>query len=158
MSDDAPIAYIARSREYYAAQGFEKPYQWYEADHIPFTRLEKPLGECKATIVTTAMPDDSYQEEHRRLHIGKLDDPPKTFFTGELFWDRDATHTGDRETYFPIKQLRTRVANHEIGALAEHFYCVPTIYSHRRTLNRDAPKIVEQCLADGVDIAFLVPL
>ena len=158
MSDDAPIAYIERSRAYYTAQGFEKPYEWYKAEQIPFTKLAKPLKECTATIVTTAMPDDSYTKEHRRLHIGKLANPPQTFFTGELFWDRDATHTDDRETYFPINQLQARIANREIGALAEHYYCVPTIYSHRRTLNRDAPKIVEQCLSDGVDIALLVPL
>ena len=158
MSSDQPISYIDRSRAYYEAQGFEKPYQWYEAEHIPFTKLTKPLADCKATIVTTTMPNDSFTDEHRRLHIGKLREAPAAFFTGGLFWDRDATHTDDRETYFPIEQLQVRVADGEVGSLAEHYYCVPTIYSHRRTQNRDAPEIVEQCLADGVDIALLVPL
>ena len=158
MSDNAPIAYIERSKAYYEAQGFDKPYQWFESEDIPFAKLTKPLADCTVTIVTTAMPDESYIDEHRRLHIGKMNTPPEKFFTGGLFWDRDATHTNARETSFPLKQLQNRIDAGDLGRLAEHFYCVPTIYSHRRTLNRDAPKIVEQCLTDEVDVALLVPL
>ena len=158
MPDQPPVEYIERSRAYYEAQGFEKPYEWFKAKDIPFTKLSKPLNECRAAIVTTAMPDDRFTDEHRRLYVGKLNEPPSQFFTGGLFWDRDATHTDDRETYFPIKQLQARLNNGEIGALAKHYYCVPTIYSHHRTAVRDAPKIVEQCLSDEVDIALLIPL
>lgn len=158
MINNSPIAYIDRSRAYYEAQGYPKPYRWSAAEHVPFHRLTKPLADCKATIITTAMPDDSYQDEHRRLHVGKFSEAPANFYTGGLFWDRDATHTDDRETYFPIKQLTARVASGEIGSIAEHFYCVPTIYSYSRTQRRDAPAIAQQCQQEQVDIALLVPL
>jgi hypothetical protein len=49
--------YIIRTRDYYRAQGFEKDYVWAQNDDIPFTRLNKPLGECKVGIVTTAVTD-----------------------------------------------------------------------------------------------------
>ena len=158
MSNDPPVQYIDRSRAYYEAQGYPKPYRWSQADETPFHPLSKPLSECKATIITTAMPDDSYEDEHRRLHVGRFSETPEKFYTGGLFWDRDATHTDDRETYFPIKQLQARVAAGEVGSIAEHYYCVPTIYSYSRTQRRDAPAIAEQCLAEMVDIALLVPL
>ncbi|MGR8950215.1 MAG: hypothetical protein ACU84Q_19395 [Gammaproteobacteria bacterium] len=158
MPDDTPIQYIERSRAYYEAQGYPKPYQWSKADGIPFRQPAKPLSASKATIITTAMPDDSYADEHRRLYVGKFSETPEAFFTGGLFWDRDATHTDDRETYFPVKQLQARITSGEIGSLAEHYYCVPTIYSYSRTQTRDAPAIAKQCLSDGVDIAFLIPL
>jgi len=158
MSSDNTIPYIERSKKYYEAQGFHKPYAWSHSTETPFTRLKKPLPESKVTIVTTTMPDDSYVDEQRRLAVGDLKNPPEKFFTDGLFWDRDATHTDDRETYFPINELNRRVAAGELGDLAEHYYCVPTIYSHRRTAARDAPKIVQSCLKDKVDVALLVPL
>ena len=158
MIKDSPIAYIERSRAYYEAQGYPKPYRWSAAQDIPFHALTKPLSECKATIITTAMPDDSYQDEHRRLYVGKFREAPENFYTGGLFWDRDATHTDDRETYFPIKQLTAHVTSGEIGSIAEHYYCVPTIYSYSRTQRRDAPAIAKQCQEEQVDIALLVPL
>ncbi|MEM7466539.1 MAG: hypothetical protein AAF387_06595 [Pseudomonadota bacterium] len=158
MSDSNFVRYINRSREYYEAQGFDKPYRWFEAEGVPFTPLSKPLANCRATIVTTAMPDNTYTPETRRLHIGQIASAPENFSTEYLFWDRDATNTDDRETYFPLKQLEKSVNNTEIGSIAEHYYCVPTNYSYRETINRDAPNIVEQCIKDKVDVALLVPL
>lgn len=158
MTNNDPIRYIERSRKYYEAQGFEKPYQWHHEDTIPFTPLEKPLSESTVTIVTTTMPDASYHDENRRLYIGDLTQPPKSFYTDGLFWDRDATHTDDRESYFPINEINRRISAGEIGRLAKNFYSVPTIYSHGRTLDRDAPAVVKSCVENKVDIALMVPL
>jgi hypothetical protein len=36
------VSYIDRSREYYAAQGYTKPYEWPHYDGVPFTPLKKP--------------------------------------------------------------------------------------------------------------------
>lgn len=153
-----PVGYMERSRIYYAAQGYETAYEWSHYDDIPFTRLNKPLAECSATIVTTAMPDPSYADERRRLFVGDLGNPPGALHTGGLFWDKDATHTDDINSYFPAAELARRIAAGQVGSLSPHFYCLPTIYSQRRTLERDAPEIVESCLDDGVDFALLVPL
>lgn len=38
------LSYIDLSREYYAAQGYTKPYVWSYHQDAPFTKLEKPLS------------------------------------------------------------------------------------------------------------------
>ena len=55
-SQDAPIPYMRRTREYYAALGYHPPYEWAHYAEVPWTRLRKPLQECRLTIVTTAAP------------------------------------------------------------------------------------------------------
>ena len=59
--DDAPIPYIARTREYYQAIGYATPYRWAHYVDAPFQPLRKPLGESRVTIVTTAAPFDARQ-------------------------------------------------------------------------------------------------
>ena len=48
------IPYIERTHEYYRSQGYEKTYNYAHNEDIPFTPLEKPLSECRVTLVTTA--------------------------------------------------------------------------------------------------------
>ena len=79
MPNNDPIPYIERSRKYYEAQGFSKPYEWNKADRVPFTPLKKALAESTVTIVTTTMPDSSYNNENRRLYTGNLKQPPESF-------------------------------------------------------------------------------
>ena len=52
MSDH--VKYIAKTRDYYLSQGYAKPYEWARFDDVPFTPLEKPLSECRATLVSTS--------------------------------------------------------------------------------------------------------
>ena len=53
---DAPIAYLARVRDYYQALGYGAPYQWAHYAEVPFRRLTRPLSACRVAIVTTAAP------------------------------------------------------------------------------------------------------
>ena len=39
--DDAPIPYMARTREYYAAIGYTTPYRWAHYVEAPFAPLTK---------------------------------------------------------------------------------------------------------------------
>jgi len=158
MSQDTSVRYIDKSREYYAAHGYDRPYKWAHYDDIPFTPLPKSLADCKVTIITTAMPDANYVNEHRRLAVGDLHAPPAEFFTGELAWDEEATHTRDRESYFPLLELERRITAGELGELAPHHYCIPTLYSARHNIEHDIPAIVKSCIEDDVDVALLVPL
>ncbi|MFT4583682.1 MAG: D-proline reductase (dithiol) PrdB [Gammaproteobacteria bacterium] len=158
MTQSAPVNYMQRSREYYAAHGYTKPYGWAHFDSIPFSPLKKPLSESNVTIITTSMPDASYVKKQRRSHIGDLHNPPESMFTDDLFWDKQATHTNDINSYFPARQLSDRVAKGELGSLATHYYGVPTNYSHRATITHDAPAVLESCQRDAVDVALLVPL
>jgi len=157
MANDS-VRYMERSRKYYEAHGYEKPYRWAHHDSVPFARLPKPLAECTVTIVTTAMPDASFSGEADRLHIGDMNRPPVSLYTDERFWDKEATHTDDINTFFPLEQLSRLADEGRIGSLAKHYYCVPTEYSQRRTREHDAPAILQSCVDDGVDAALLVPL
>ena len=56
--DDAPIRYMARTREYYQAIGYTTPYRWAHYVDAPFQRLRKPLDQSRVAIVTTAAPFD----------------------------------------------------------------------------------------------------
>ena len=40
-----PVPYMARTRRYYEAQGFERAYVWAHFEEVPFTPLAKPLAE-----------------------------------------------------------------------------------------------------------------
>ena len=64
------LSYIDLSREYYAAHGYTKPYKWISHQNVPFTKLEKPLSECRVALLTTTdlekLPGESLQERHLR--------------------------------------------------------------------------------------------
>lgn len=153
-----PVAYMARSRAYYEAQGFAKPYLWAHFDEVPFSPLAKPLAECTLGLVTTAATYPRAATDARRVDTGSTTAPPEHLHAEDLFWDKDATHLDDPESYFPLRHLQEAVAEGRLGAVSPRFYCAPTSYSQRATLEVDAPEILRLCTEDGVDVALLVPL
>jgi hypothetical protein len=157
------VSYIDKSREFYAAQGYERPYRWARNDDVPFTALAKPLAESRIGLVTTATliegpdPDpDDMPVQH--AYAATLDPVPERLFTMNRSWDKEATHTDDLDSYFPIHRLQEAVKAGRIGSIAPRFYGVPTEYSQRRTHEVDAPQLLEHMREDGVDVAMLVPL
>ena len=153
-----PIGYMARTRRYYEAQGFEKPYTWAHFDEIPFTPLPKPVSESRLVLITTMALYDREASDVRHVESGSTQETPARLFGDDLSWDRTATHLEDRESYFPIDAMHELVRQGRVGALAERFHCAPTEYSQRRTRQADAPEILKRCRQDGADIALLVPI
>jgi hypothetical protein len=149
---------MQRTRRYYEAQGFEKPYVWAEFKDVPFTSLTKPLADSTVTLMTTASLYDRAATDPREVASGLMAQPPERLYANDLSWDKQATHLDDLNSYFPIDHLTGFVANGRIGRLARRFHCVPTGYSQRRTLEQDAPEILRRCREDAVDVALLVPL
>jgi len=158
------VSYIDRTREYYAAQGYERPYRWAQFDDVPFTPLPAPLSELCVTLVTTASPQrgqrasDGVLRGSKEVWSGRTEDPPESLYTDDLAWDKEATHTEDVESFLPIRKLRAFAEEGRIGSVAARFHGVPTDYSQRRTMEQDAPEILRRCREDGVDVALLVPL
>jgi hypothetical protein len=165
---DAPIPYLPRIREYYQALGYGTPYEWAHYAEVPFHLLEKPLSRSRIAIVTTAAP---YQP-------GKGDQGPRAPYNGAAKFyevysgdasedpdlrishvaiDRAHTTAEDMATYFPLAELRRRVASGRIGSVAKRFHGAPTNRSHRTTLGVDCPEILARCKEDGVDAVILVP-
>lgn len=153
-----PVAYMERTRRYYAAQGFDKPYVWAHFADAPFAPLPKPLAECRLALVTTAALYDRDPADPRYVASASTAEPPARLFANDLAWHKGVTHLEDRGSYFPIEPLLELVANRRLGALAKRFHCIPTEYSQRRTKRADAPEVLKRCREDGADIAFLVPL
>ncbi|MES2028345.1 MAG: glycine/sarcosine/betaine reductase selenoprotein B family protein [Pseudomonadota bacterium] len=166
--DDVPIQYMARTRAYYQAIGYDVPYRWAHHIDAPFQPLTKPLAQSRVAIVTTAAPFDP----------AKGDQGPGALYNGgakfyqvydgdtsidhdlrisHIAYDRVHTRADDSGTWFPLPALRDLAASGRIGSVAPRFYGAPTNRSHRVTLETDAPEIVKRAKADGVDVAVLVP-
>lgn len=158
MSDDRAVAYMARTRAYYEAQGFDRAYQYAHHDDAPFAPLPKPLSECTLGLVTTASLRPREPLEPREVASAPVTPVPERLFGDDLSWDKEATHLDDVASFCPIVPLKALVGEGVIGALAPRFHCAPTEYSQRATVEHDAPGILRRLRDDGADVALLVPL
>ncbi len=158
------VSYIDRTREYYGAQGYAKPYVWARHTDAPFAPLAKPLAQSRIAVITTASPWRDAQPVEgvlrgsKQVWSGDSTAVPERLFTDDLAWDKLATHTRDVASFLPLAQLKALVAAGHIGSLSPRFHGVPTDYSQRRTIEQDAPEILARCREDAVDVALLVPL
>ncbi|MBP8296117.1 MAG: reductase [Burkholderiales bacterium] len=165
---DAPISYMARTRDYYAALGYGAPYEWAHFAEVPFQPLARPLAACRIALITTAAP---YQPDKGDQGPGAPYNAAAKFYAvysgqssrdhdlriAHVAIDRDHTTAADPGAYFPLPALRRAAAAGRIGAVAARFHGAPTNRSHRITLAVDAPELVARCRADGAEAAILVP-
>ncbi len=155
-----PVSYMERTRAYYRALGYDKDYVWARHDDAPFARPSKPVRAMTVALVTTAGPPDLSNRDARgrkSVWSGDVAHPPSTFDT-DVAWDREATHTDDRESFLPIDAMRRLVGDSVVGALGARFQGAPTDYSHSKTNEHDAPAILARLRADKVDAALLTAL
>lgn len=166
--DDAPIAYIERTRAYYAALGYSAPYRWARFDDVRFTPLAKPLTDATIALVTTAAP---FRPEFGDQGPGAPYNGAAKFFTvysgptdrmpdlriAHVAYDRDHTSAEDPAAWFPLAALQEAAARGRIGRVAPRFHGLPTNRSQRATIQTDAPELLARCQADGIDAAILVP-
>lgn len=165
---DAPINYMQRARDYYAALGYGTPYEWAHYADVPFQPLQRPLAQCCLAIITTAAP---YQPDKGDQGPGAPYNAAAKFYkvySGDTSKDHDLrishvaidrkyTTAEDPGTYFPVPELRRARKRGRIGSVAPRFHGLPTNRSHRTTLEIDCVEVVGRCRADGVDAAVLVP-
>ena len=104
------VSYIDKSREYYLAQQYGNPYRWAYNAEAPFTPLRKPLAESRIGLITTAslpaaeaVPSD--ERPAKTAYAAPMHPAPQRLFTMDLSWDKDATHTDDLDSYFPVHRL-----------------------------------------------------
>ncbi len=165
---DAPIPYMRRTREYYAAIGYTTPYRWAHHIEAPFAPLRKPLREARLTIITTAAPyrhDKGDQGPGAAYNGGAKFYEPYSGDTAQthdlrishIGYDRIHTAATDSGTWFPLPALLRAVAAERVGAVTRRFHGAPTNRSHRVTVESDAPEILRRCQEDGADAAILVP-
>ena len=164
------IRYIDKTHEYYRAQGYDKVYNYAHNEDIPFTPLNKPLSQCRVTLVTTASflllnQEDVPIEEPRMLGTNQME-----VFTVPSDWpvdrirstsedhDRYQTDMKDVNAYFPISRVREFVEEGVFMSLGRNCYRTLPNYSQRKTIQVDGPEILRRCLEDRVDVALLTPV
>jgi glycine/betaine/sarcosine/D-proline reductase family selenoprotein B len=166
--DDTPIPYMARTRDYYLAIGYDTPYRWAHYIDAPFQPLREPLAQSRVAIVTTAAPFNPEKGDQgpgakynggAKFYQVYNGDTSKThdLRISHIAYDRVHTMADDSGTWFPLPALKQLAAAGRIGEVAPRFFGAPTNRSHRVTLETDAPDILARCRADGVDAAILVP-
>ena len=166
--DDTPIPYIDRTRAYYLALGYERPYQWARHVEVPFQRIVKPLSDARIALVTTAAPYkrmagdqgpwsayNAAAKFHRVYQVPV--DPEPDLRISHVAIDRHHTSQADRQTWFPLRQLRRAEQEGRIGAVVRHVYGLPTNRSQRVTAGQDAPDLLDRLKLAEADRAILVP-
>ncbi len=152
------VRYIEKTREYYLAMGYDKPYRWAHYDTVSFTPLTKPLAACRLTLVSTSdvalKGGASKAEDHKTKLTANVYSIPSDTAACELYslqdaYDTHATHLEDVDSFFPITRLREFVAAGRIGDLAPRFHGVYTSYSQRKTLEVDGPEVLRRCREDN---------
>jgi D-proline reductase (dithiol) PrdB len=156
------VRYIDKTREYYRAEGYDRPYRWAHFDDIPFIPLAKPLAECRVGLITSsemAMRDEpppvADDDPLRDPYSLPSDTPVARLYSRKTAYDRFATTLDDVDAYLPLTRLRELAASGRIGSLAPRFQCVFSQYSQRKTLGVDAPRVLEWLREDRVDVAVL---
>jgi hypothetical protein len=164
---ERPIAYMARTREYYLALGYGNPYVWAHYADVPFQPLKKPLARARVALVTTAAP---YQPDKGPQGPGAPYNAAVKFYSvysgdtgvdhdlriAHVAIDRKHTSMEDSGTWFPLPALRRAAAQGRVR-IASRFHGGPTNRSQERTLSVDAPEILRRCVEDKADAAILVP-
>lgn len=163
---DQPVGYMARTRAWYLALGYDNPYRWAHYLDVPFQPLRSELSQSTLTLITTASPFDP----------SKGDQSPKARYNAaakfyevysgasELDHDVRVVHVAidrkhspmtDPNSWFPLPMLReqARQGRFRLGA---RFHGAPTNRSQRQTLEVDCPELLARCRQDATDVAVLV--
>lgn len=144
MNENAPVDYMERTRQYYRALGYDSDYVWSHYDDVPFAALTKPLAQSRLTLITTANPKSVGEQEavdrEKVVWSGDMAAAPDELYTDNLAWDKESTHTRDRECFLLVNAANRLVGDGVVGELAARFHGVPTDYSQRRTIEGFAPR------------------
>ena len=168
MQNDQPLAYMERIRDYYQILGYGAPYEWACHDDVPFALLQKPLGDIRIGIVTTAAP---FQPDKGDQGPGAPYNGVSKFFQvyaspinpfpdvriAHIAIDRAHTTASDIASYFPLTAIMKLAEAGYIGSVSPRFYGLPTNRSQRTTRDIDSPALLAYCQEDNVDAIVLVP-
>ena len=147
---------------------FVRTYPWRRIDPVPWTALEKPLSACRLALVSSAgmvLPgqapfdprvrggDFSFREIPADAEVRALIDSHRS-----LAFDH-AGMTSDPNLVFPLDRARELAADGFVGSLnGRHLSFMGSITAPGRLVDEAAPDAARLLVADGVDVALLVPV
>ena len=164
---DTFVPYMHRTRTYYQALGYPRPYRWAQYVDVPFTPLIKPLSDSRVALITTAAPYQpdkgdqgpgaSYNSAAKFYRVYSLPiDPEPDLRISHVGIDRMHTSAEDMRSWFPLRQLQCLAEEKRVGSIAARFHGAPTNRSHRVTIEQDCPEMITRLQEDAVDIAILL--
>ncbi len=164
---DSPVPYMARTRAYYQAIGYD-PYRWAHYRDVPFTPFTKKLSESRIGLITTAAPYDPAKGDQgpgaaynsgAKFYVPYSGDTSvdHDLRISHIGYDRKHTTATDCNSWFPLPALRNAVKAGRIKEISPRFHGAPTNRSHRHTIEIDCPELVKRCQEDAVDAVILVP-
>ena len=164
---DVPVPYMYRTRTYYQALGYERPYRWAQYVDVPFTALTKPLSESRVAVITTAAPflpeagdqgpGAPYNSAAKFYNVYSFPiDPEPDLRISHVGIDRAHTTATDKNSWLPLEQFKRLAKEGRIGSIAPRIHGAPTNRSHKTTVEQDCPEMLERLREDGADVAVLV--
>jgi len=162
-----PIAYMDRTRRYYAALGYPS-YQWAHFDDVPFTQPRRPLAAARLALITTAArfdpalgeqgPGAPYNAAAKFYRVYRAPRrPTPDLRISHVGYDRAHSSAADPNTWLPVRALEAAVARGTVGSLADDVIGLPTNRSQRVTMAQDADAVLDACIELNADVALLVP-
>ncbi len=159
-----PINYVEELNNHYGSMGFP-PYKWTVNETAPLTKLDKPLNECRVTLLTSggishcSMPgfDPDARNDHR---VDAVDQDVSTadFDINDSYYNHTDAEN-DLNCVFPIDRLRELVEDGTIGSLAPRFWSgfMGRIYNRTKLIEESIPAFIEKLNEDAVDILATAP-
>ncbi len=143
-------------------------YPWRRLNPIPITPLAKPLSECNLALVSSA----SFSLPHQAPFVSTLTggDPsfreiPASVSIGELAESHPSSSfdhkpmRSDPNLAFPIDRINELAKAGVIGSVNHrHLSFQGNISATGKLTKHTAPEAAAKFVADGVDIALLVPV
>lgn len=159
-----PIRYVDELDSYYGSMG-NPPYRWTVNETAPLYRLDKPLSECRVSLLTSggvsqcAMPafDPDARNNHRLDAIGRETDA-SDFQIHDSYYDHSDAES-DINCIFPLTRIRELAASGEIGSLADRLWSgfMGRIYNRTKVMEETGPAFADALEADNVDILVAAP-
>ncbi len=149
-------------------RAFLKAYRWRRIDPVPWTPLAKPLSACRLALVSSAgfvLPEQEPFDESLRGGDPSFRDIPSDTPVSRLVdthrsesFDH-APMCRDPNLAFPLDPVRELVRQGRIGSANErHLSFMGSLTAPGRLVRDTAPAAARGLVADGVDVALLVPV
>ncbi len=147
---------------------FLKAYRWRRIDPVPWTPLQKPLAQCRLALVSSAgftVPSQEPFDESGRGGDPSFRRIPSETWANVLVSSHRShsfDHGGmrrDPNLAFPIDRARELAASGRIASVGRHHLSfMGSITAPGRLMGKIAPAAARELVADGVDVAMLVPV
>lgn len=159
-----PISYVDELNKHYGSMGFPA-YKWTVNDTAPLTRLSKPIGQCRVSLLTSggishcSMPgfDPDARNDHRLDEVDRQVDSADFEINDSYYNHADADQ--DINCVFPVDRLREMAASGRIGSIAPRFWSgfMGRIYDRTRLIEESIPEFVRALRQDEIDILVTAP-